>query len=499
MNFAWGTIMRKLVAIASLTVIITVLNLQFSTAEECSPKNDSQVYQLLDQKKFPEAEDIAKKAIERQPDLLQAHIDLAAVYIRWSAKEVIEINTEALGLNPGESGTVKLTPELIEKGFKSKLTFDPVLEQKAEKALQEIISKWPNQRQSYFCLMELQQRAGKHQEFIKTLVLTASTFQNDSDKTIDDLLARIYYYVKDEGRLDLAAESYEIALKTFPNSAKLLSSYGATQSKLGFVRKGQSYFLRAYKADPNDPLIVRNLAEVSTLLKDFTAAEKYTEQALKLEPSSTALYFDIAMNKIATEPKASLPAWDRYLAAHAKKPDSESWAKAGRQIRERIESGISTEALFSLAQQMISARAYKYAVPILVYLQKQDENEAAYSLIMAQAYDNGGYYDLAWDELLKTSDMLQNNKTKFTIDPLQVYFNLGRVGTAIHRDKESLQYLKLVEQGNSSYPNLQYMLGKVTYNNGDKIAAKKYFSDCLKLDNNKNYSQYCQMNLDNLY
>jgi len=493
--------MLKLSVIASITFYfaISLMIPQRSLSEECSPKSNSQIYQLLDEKRFSEAENIAQRAVEQQPDLLQAHIDLAAVYIRWGSKEVIEINNEALGLKPGESGTVRLTPELIENGFKSKLIFEPTLELKAKKALHEIISKWPDQRQSYYCLMEVQQKSGKHSEFIKTLALTASNFQKDADKTIDDLLSIIYYYVREEKRLDLAAESYEVVMKTFPTSAKLLSSYGAAQSKLGFVRKGQSYFLKAYNVDPNDPRIVLNLVEVSTLLKDFAAAEKFAGQALKLEPKNTSLYFDIAMNKIATDPKSSLPAWEHYLSAHSRNPDTESWAKAGKQIKERIGSGIESEDLFSLAQQMISARAYKYAVPLLYYLQKKYEDEAAYSLIMAQAYDNGGYYDLAWEELLKTSDMLQKNKTKFTIDPIHIYFNLGRVGAALHRDREGLQYLKMVEQKNSSYPNLQYMLGKITYNTGDKRAAKKYFSDCLKLDNNKKYAQYCQMNLDSLF
>jgi Tfp pilus assembly protein PilF len=492
--------MKSLYTVASLvgSALILLLFPRVVLAEECSSKNDPALYQLLDQKKFSEAEDIAKKAVDRQPDVLQAHIDLAAVYIRWATKEVVEINEAALGLKPGESGTVQLTPELIEKGFKSKIVFDPALEQKAEKELRNIIAKWPEQSQSYYCLMELQQKAGKHSEFLKTLGLTASKFQKDTDKTIDELLRAIYYYVKEEGRPDLAAESYETALKTFPTSAKFLSSYGATQSRLGFVRNGQSYFLKAYKVDSSDPIIVRNLVEVSTLVKDFSAAEKFASQELKLEPNNTACYFDLAMIIMATNPKSSITAWDRYLAAHDKNPDNEIWAKAGKQIRDRVEVGMNNEDILYLAQQMISAKAYKYAVPLLAYLQKQDENEAAYSFIMAQAYDNGGYYDLAWEELINTDRILQKNKTQYDIDPMHIYFNLGRVGCAIHRDKESLYYLKIVEQKNSAYPNLQYMLGKVTYNNGDKIASMKYFSDCLKLDNNKTYAYYCQMNLDNL-
>jgi hypothetical protein len=480
------------------SVFVLFLIPQYIFAEECSTKGDPAINQLLDQKKYPEAEEVAKKNLTSQQNNLQSHIDLAAVYIRWATKEELVVDEAALGLKPGETGTVQLTPELVGKGFKSRFVFDTALEQKAENIMQETIAKWPTQQQSYYCLMELQQKAGKHVEFLKTLGRTATVFQKDADKTIDELLHVIYYYVKEQGRLDLAAESYEAALNTFPTSAKLLSSYGATQSRRGFARIGHTYFLKAYKIDSSDSIIVRNLVESSTLVKDFPAAENFAIQELKLEPKNTASYFDLAMIKMATDPKASLQAWDNYLAAHAKNPDSESWAKAGRQIKARIEAGMGQKEIFSLAQQMISAKVCKYAVPLLAYLQKQDEKEAAYFFILAQAYDSGGYYDLAWEELIKTDNILQNNKSHYAIETTNLYFNLGRIGNAIHNDKESLRYLKIVEQKDNTYPDLQYMLGKVTYSNGDKIAAKKYFSECLKLDNNKNYAQYCQMNLDNL-
>jgi len=327
---------------------------------------DPSIKELVDSQNYVEAEKKANQALKDRPEDKRVYTDLAMVYLRWATKSAVQVDVTALGLQPGEAGTVQLDEEMVKKAFKPAVQFDPGKIAICKATFRRLIEKWPEEKDAHFCLMNIYQTNGEFNAFLSELETVSDLFKLDLD-IVAELLPYPAFYYKN-GQNNFALLTYEALLKHFPKSAPVISSYGVTHIKSGNLSTALKLFEKAYEIDSKDTLIIGNIIEAAIYTQDFEKADVFIKKALLLEPDKTSRYFDLAILKMKKSPKDSLEAWEQYQKQHKKYPDDPGWAKNALQIEKGVRAGVTDEAIYGLAQQFIQIHAEKYSIPLLYYL-----------------------------------------------------------------------------------------------------------------------------------
>ncbi len=487
----------KRIQIVLLLLIFFEGLLTSSVTWACNNPEDGPLQSLLKAKNYEQAASLAQSRIKAHPDDPRSHLALASVYLRQAFQEGIHINTEALGLKPGESGTAKITPENLEQVFQSRIQIVPEYADKAAAVLEKVVQRWPDQRQAHFCLLDLYQKSADHKKFLKTTDRVAKTFGKEGAPLVEELLPYAVFYFK-KNQLNLAGDFYEVLLKHFPQSEKVLSSFGVIRLKLGNLDEGVTYFMRAHRIQPKDPLILCNIGEGSIYQQKFEQARKFLQLCARQKPKRIAIYFDLAILAMAENPENSIPAWELYLKKNETTPDHPDWVLLGRQTLEKAKSGITREEAIHLADRFIKARGSKLAIPLIAWLVKQDSEEPLYPYRLSQAYDLEGFYLQAYQHAIRTEQLLLKHPELKRPKITHVRFELGRLAYALQKWDESASFLEKVMADNPKAPNLQYLLGLTELERGNKDAARKYFQDCLDQPNNAQYATYCRKSVNSL-
>jgi tetratricopeptide (TPR) repeat protein len=477
---------RLLLTLMIAAIILFVPRFAVATCEITDPS----IKELVDSQKYIDAEEKANQALRDRPEDKSVHTDLALVYLRWATKSAVQVDVTALGLQPGETGTVKVTSEMVKKAFKPAVQFDPDKIAKCKTIFKRLIEKWPKDRDAHFCLMDIYQKNGEFNAFLTELETISDLFKLDSG-IVDELLPYPFFYYEN-GQNDLALLTYEALLKHFPKSAPVISSYGVTQIKSGNLSTALKLFEKAYEIDSKDRLIIGNIIEAATYIRDFEKAEMFINKALLLEPEKTSKYFDLAILKMRNSPKDSLEVWEQYQKRHEKYPDEPGWAKNASLIEQKIRAGITDDDVFGLVQQFIQIHAEKYSIPLLHYLQSKHPSEAAYYMSMAHAYDNMGFFKSAIDQLLKAEKVLETKQSLYQITPEMVNFNLGRMYSAIESYGDALERFLRVYKANPKAKNINYSLGRTYAILKQNELAKKYLENCITSEADKSYQSHCK-------
>jgi len=87
-------------------------------------------------------------------------------------------------------------------------------------------------------------------------------FQDAVEKAPKDALAWVGLAASYDrlGRFDLADRSYKAAIKLSGETVPILNNQGYSYMLRGDLRKARAKFLKAYEREPNNPVIVNNLA-----------------------------------------------------------------------------------------------------------------------------------------------------------------------------------------------------------------------------------------------
>ena len=367
----------------------------------------------------------------------------------------------------------------------------------AEALAKKNIAASPRDLSWRLCLLETYQQSGNHKMFLSTLEELAASFKADGDKVIEDLLPFPARYFN-SGKAQFAVETYERLLKVFPSSAKVLSSLGAVYAKQGELTRALDLFERAQKIDPKDPIILRNVGESAIYAGDMVKASQALRAYLALNPAETSVYFDLAMIAMAESPTASLPLWKEYHQA-AKKHSDGQWEQSANAIEAAVRKGMGTDGLLDLASQMNASKAGKYSIPILLYLEKQEPNEAIYPYLMAQSYEVGGFPTFTRQQLLKAEQLIATHPSKHGVTANNVKFQLGTDFLKTGEYTLALERFLIVEKSEPKTQNIQYSLAWALMALGKVDQAKGYFEQCLKLSNNQaNLQKYCTSNLQEI-
>ena len=119
-----------------------------------------------------------------------------------------------------------------------------------------------------------------------------------------------YYY--GDRDYESAMKEFVIAQRGLPNEAEVYLAIGAIQRRQGKWKESNANLEKAASLSPNDPWPLQNLAFNYEALRDFEAANKTVDRALKLSPDSLGLWSIKA--KLAIGEKGSFEIAKRIVA-----------------------------------------------------------------------------------------------------------------------------------------------------------------------------------------
>jgi len=437
---------------------------------------------------------MAKKKLDESPDSIEAHISLASVYVDWATREEVGVDTEALDLAPGETGTRMLTPEIANRAFRGEVRLDLVMAQRATELLEEIVRRWPDHWESHLCLLELHQLGGQREALLAAIRRTARQFEAGGSETVDRLL-RFGRYHYERREFAQARDVMQALLEVFPRSAPLLSSLGAVLIESEELEEAMALFRRAHDLAHEDALIVRNLASDAMYLGHLEEAEAALEALRSLEPDQTRVLFELVVVATARNPEHAHAAWTRYLERHAIQPDADDWVAFARSSSDALAKGSDDRSLLAMARAL-SGTGGSLALALLHGLARRHPSDSSIPFLMAQAYEQERLPRNAYAALQRAEKLLGHPDPLLAIPTKSLRYEAGRVALELDRYADSIRYLEAVEKEAPDTQHLQYLLGLAHGRAGNKDKALRYYQRCLDLPNNAEYARYWQQNLE---
>jgi TolB-like protein/Tfp pilus assembly protein PilF len=158
----------------------------------------------------------------------------------------------------------------------------------------------------------------EHREKSRALAERALQLQPDLPEAHLALGFSLYYLDRDYER---ALQEFAIAQKGLPNEAEVYLAIGAIQRRQGKWQESNASLEKATSLSPNETWPVQNLALNYQTQRNFEAANKLIDRALKLAPDSFNLWGVKADLEIAE--KGTFEVIERGLKALGSKPMSE--------------------------------------------------------------------------------------------------------------------------------------------------------------------------------
>ncbi len=387
--------------------------------------------------KLEEGESALKKALELDPELLPAKVQLAMLYMRekryGEARQVISeiqrqmpdsgLGLSLLGFLHAKQGEV----DKAEKAFQKALSMDP-----ANPSIAHNLAQFAAERKDYRRVRELYQQVLKHHPDNLNAAMhlvTLNAMEGRNDEAISQLeeivqkhpnalapalsLARVY--IK-QNEFDRAQTLLEKMLPMYPESKPLLMVLLDAQMGAGHLNRARDTAMRLVGLDPNSPMPYFLLAKVYRKSHDLVHAEKSLQRALKHNPKF--LPAQLALIHVALE-KGDLKMAQAALAKSKKlDPDNPEVLSAEARLALRQNKPQNAIALYRQALKRLPSSSLVVA--------------------LSKAYWRAGQKEQAEKTL---SDWLKRHPKDVNVAYMRsvLYRTSGREGQAIEQLKRILQ------------------------------------------------------------
>jgi tetratricopeptide (TPR) repeat protein len=251
--------------------------------------------QLVDQHAEREIEPLLTEWREKVPDDPDAWIASANYYFNQR-----QMRLEMKSPSPGDfTVTDKRTGKVGSISFEE----DKPGMQRAANLLQEATTKFPDHLDIWCGLAFFYQESGDFDNELSTLRkmvayarehptqlkwLKGEPLDEPADKFVPDKLHEygLYYEKKENAEDD--KRWYQIstlATEQYPNDPQGFKDAAGYWADIGEWQKARESFEKAHQLDPKSVVALIGLGQISVEMKDFSAARRYYEEALKLEPN----------------------------------------------------------------------------------------------------------------------------------------------------------------------------------------------------------------------
>jgi protein kinase/serine/threonine-protein kinase len=153
----------------------------------------------------------------------------------------------------------------------------------------------------------------------KARTLAERALQLEPDLPEGHLALGFWYYYGDNN-YDAALKEFQIAQRGLPNEAEVYLGIGAIQRRQGKWADSSANLEKAVDLDPKDTWVLQNLAFNYQVLRNFGAANKIMDRALKVDPNGLGLWEVKA--SLAVNEKGDLSVAEEALAAMNSLPAS---------------------------------------------------------------------------------------------------------------------------------------------------------------------------------
>jgi Flp pilus assembly protein TadD len=374
----------------------------------------------------------------------------------------------------------------------SETALDPALASAALVELESAIARWPGEPAPHRCALEVLQSRGDHAGFLLALRRAGASLRPLGMETAVDALLPYPKVYLERKQHEKASDAHLALLEIYPDSEELHSSQGAVLLAQGDLEAASERFARAFELDPRDPLVLGNAANAALFRRDFAAARRFYELALREDPASTSRYFDLAAIALHGGAAAALPAWRRYLEQHARVPDVDPWPQLAEDIAARLERTPTSRDLDQIAQELIRAGAPAQALPVLVGAAEREPGEAIHAFLLASAYDRGGFPDLALEELLRVQRMLEEDPVLETPSRAAAAYETGRVALELRRMDLAIRNLEYATRESPAHGDAHYALGVAYQRAGRSAEAHEAYRLCLWAERPSGYRESCR-------
>src|SRR5437870_9900553 len=154
------------------------------------------------------------------------------------------------------------------------------------------------------------ERTPERREKARTLAQQALRLQPDLPEAHLAMGFSLYYGDND---FEAALKEFEIAQRDLPNEAEGYLALGAIQRRLGKWPESTANLEKAASLNPKDSWVLQNLALSYQTLRDFDAANKTIDRALKVNPDNLGLWE--VKSKLAIAEKGDLSVAERAFQA----------------------------------------------------------------------------------------------------------------------------------------------------------------------------------------
>src|SRR2546429_5105922 len=154
------------------------------------------------------------------------------------------------------------------------------------------------------------ERTPERREKARTLAQQALQLQPDLPEAHLAMGFSLYY---GDNEFEAALKEFEIAQRDLPNEAEGYLALGAIQRRLGKWPESTANLEKAASLNPKDSFVLQNLALSYQTLRDFDAANKTIDRALRVNPDNLGLWE--VKSKLAIAEKGDLSVAERAFQA----------------------------------------------------------------------------------------------------------------------------------------------------------------------------------------
>ncbi len=462
---------------------ISLLILFLCGVSHANPHED--IDRLLTERKFDEAEKLAKEYVKKNPRDTESLCALACVYRNQSYESIINFNSSAAGLRDGESGMATVDAKDIEKIFTSQSTYQRPLFTKAEKLYYEIIGIDKEYRNAYFNLTNSYPVMGEFDNYFKVVDLFIKNLKGQ-ENTEKSLLSMAHSLIEKEHYQE-SVRLFNIIQRHYPDFLPARSDLGIVYIKMHDYPRAYNIFNQVKKRDPSDYININNLAHTGEILEKFTEAYEARKVLTKGQADMPRHGYLAGLLGYLTgrEYAPFLNAYIETRKKDTKELDKDFWVFSAKTVLDmkKLTKDDTLNRLESMIEQLYTNKFINETI-IFSHIVLKTEKRPYPVLMLAATYDRLNHPEKAIFYLHEVKKW-KSQKPDIMSD-YHLNYNFGRNHFVAGNYAKTKEYLSKCYSENRENVFVNYLLGMSYYKSNDRNKAREYFTINSKLNDRDN-------------